>query len=490
MLGPRPGIQTVDLPCLVVRTWESIQIGVVATAILLPVLLGSRLKRGRMAVPLVAVMVAQLIAEGYRWQLLPLEFTTLGLAAADVLRDERRVRGLQRFRRGVLGPVGVAALLVLPVALPIPHMPIPSGPFGVGTQTFVVVDNERLEAYGLPEPEEGDDRPEPSQRRRFVVQVWYPAAEVDGLQPLVWNPDFDVVGPAMANRLGFPGFFLSHAADVQSFSYDAPEPVSGRLPVVIYSHGWTGFRSIALNQMETLASRGFIVIAPDHAYAAVASVFPNGRVVEYDPRALPDEEDVGAEAYRVASEKLVATFADDIVAILDGLEAGESGPFARMAPEPDLERIGIFGHSTGGGAAVRVCIDDARCRAVAGFDAWVTAIPDRVVARELSQPSLFMRSDGWRGTPNDGRLRGLAERSPDVSYWMDLVGAGHNDFVLTPLFSPVADRIGLKGPIPAERVVPIIDTYLTAFFQRYLLGVGGTALDEGPPPEVTLDFLP
>jgi hypothetical protein len=73
---------------------------------------------------------------------------------------------------------------------------------------------------------------------------------------------------------------------------------------------------------------------------------------------------------------------------------------------------------------------------------------------------------------------------------MDLVGAGHNDFVLTPLFSPIADRIGLKGPIPAERVVPIIDTYLTGFFQRFLLGVGGTALDERPPSEVTIDFLP
>jgi predicted dienelactone hydrolase len=331
-----------------VRTWESIQIGVVATAILLPVLLGSRLKRGRMAVPLLVAMVAQLVIEGYRWQLLPLELTTLGLAGADVLRDERRVRGLQRFRRGVLGPVGVAALLLLPLALPIPQMPIPSGPFPVGTQTFEVVDPDRLEAYGLAEPEEGEERPEPSQRRRFMVQVWYPAADVEGLEPLVWNPDFDVVGPAMANRLGFPGFFLSHVSDVPSSSYDSPEPISGRLPIVIYSHGWTGFRSIALNQMETLASRGFIVIAPDHAYGAVASVFPNGRVIEYDPRALPDEEEVGAEAYRSASEQVVATFAEDIVAILNGLDAGGDGPFARMAPEPDLDRIGIFGHSTGG----------------------------------------------------------------------------------------------------------------------------------------------
>ena len=472
------------------RTWETVQLAVVAVAVLLPVVLGHRLKRGRMAVVLLVAMIAQLVVEGYRWQLLPLEVTTLGLAVTDVLREERRVRGLQRFRRGLLGPIGVAALAVLPIALPIPEFPVPTGPFPVGTQTFVVIEEERLEEYGLPEREEGEDPPEPTEPRRFVVQAWYPAADVEGLEPLPWNPDFDVVGPALANRLGFPGFFLSHVSEVTSQTYPAPDPVSGRLPVVIYSHGWTGFRTIALHQMESLASRGFIVLAADHSYGSVAEVFPNGTVVEYDPRALPDDLEPDSEEYRDAAEQLVETFSEDLVSILDALEAGATGPLSRLRAEPDLSRIGIFGHSTGGGAAVRTCIDDPRCAAVLGMDAWVNPIPDRVVARELSQPSMFMRSDGWRGTPNDGRLRGLAERSPFESYWIGIEGAGHNDFVLTPVFSPVAARLGLKGPIPAERVVPIVDTYLTAFFQRHLLGAGGSVLEEPAPPEVTFEFLP
>ena len=469
------------------RTWETVQIGVVAAAVLLPVLLGQRLKRGRMAAALLLAMVVQLVVEGYRWQLIFLELTTVGLAVTDVLREERRVRGLQRFRRGVLGPVGVAALAILPIALPIPALPTPTGPFPVGTQTFVVVDDERLEAYGLAEVEEGEELPEPTEPRRFVVQAWYPASDVTGLEPEVWNPDFAVVGPALAERLGFPGFFLSHVGDIPSASYRDAPAVSGRLPVIVYSHGWTGFRTIALHQMESLASRGFIVLAADHTYGSVAEVFPNGDVVAYDPRALPAEDDDG---YNEAAEELVETFAADIVATLNALEQGRSGPFARLLAEPDLDRIGVYGHSTGGGAAVRACIEDERCQAVLGMDAWVAPIPDRVVARELSQPALFMRSDTWRGTPNDGRLRGLAERSPAESYWIGIEGAGHNDFVLTPVFSPVADRIGLKGPIPADRVIPIVDTYLTSFFQRYLTGDGGSALDEPSPPEVTVEFLP
>ncbi|MEX2424509.1 MAG: dienelactone hydrolase family protein [Acidimicrobiia bacterium] len=472
------------------RTWETVQLAVVAVAVLLPVVLGYRLKRGRMAVVLAVAMVAQLVIEGYRWQLLPLEFTTLGLAVTDVLREERRVRGVQRFRRGVLGPVGVLALVVLPMALPIPELPIPTGPFPVGTQTFVVIEEERLEEYGLPEQAEGEDPPEPSEPRRFVVQAWYPAADVEGLEPLPWNPDFDDFRPVLARRLGVPGFLLGHLSDLSSSSYDGPTAVSGRLPVVIYSHGWTGSRTLALHQLESLASRGFIVLAADHSYGSVASVFPNGEVVEYDPRALPEDLEADSEEYRAAAEQLVETFSEDLISILDALEAGASGPLSRLRADPDLSRIGIFGHSTGGGAAVRTCIEDTRCAAVLGLDAWVNPIPDRVVAVELSQPSLFMRSDGWRGTPNDGRLRGLAERSAFESYWIGIDGAAHNDFLLTPVFSPVAARLGLKGPIDADRVIPIIDTYLTAFFQRHLMGTGGSALDESPPAEVSLEFLP
>ena len=83
----------------------------------------------------------------------------------------------------------------------------------------------------------------------------------------------------------------------------------------------------------------------------------------------------------------------------------------------------------------------------------------------------------------------MSERSPAVSYWIGLEGAGHNDFVLTPVFSPYADVLGLKGPIPSERVVPILDDYLNAFFDRYLLGVGGALLDETPPPEMAIEVF-
>ncbi len=48
----------------------------------------------------------------------------------------------------------------------------------------------------------------------------------------------------------------------------------------------------------------------------------------------------------------------------------------------------------------------------------------------------------------------------------------------------------MKGPIDGETVVRIIDDYLISFFDRYLYEVGGAVLDDPPPDEVMLEFLP
>lgn len=464
------------------RPLEILLVTVIGIAVLVPVLFGRRLRRGVMALALVAAAVAQILVEGARWQMVPVYVAAGATAVGDIVAGERRLAAWPRIRRVLLGVPGVALLVVLPLALPIPTVPEPTGPFEVGTQSFEIVDSEREEVYaGL----EG-------RSRRFMAQIWYPALEPAADEPVVspWTEDLDVVGPALSRQFGFPGFLLSHTRFTDAHAHPGVEPVSGTVPVVIYSHGWRGFRTIAVNQLESLASHGFLVVGIDHTFGAVAVQFPDGEVAELDESALPDEEEVGKEAYDDAIETLVETFSGDVITVLDGLAEGSEGPFGELAEMADLRLVGIYGHSTGGGAAVRTCLVDERCIAVLGLDAWVEPISRRELARELQVPSLFMRSDGWRGTPNDGLLRGVAERSPSYSYWIGIDGAEHQDFVLPPSFSPVSDRLGLKGPIPAGRAIDIIDRYLVAFFSRELFGFGGDALDRPPPDEVELEYIP
>lgn len=427
---------------------------------------------------LAAATIAQWQVEGFRWQLIPMYGIALGLAVGDLLWLDRHVEWSRRIARGAFGLAGLGLAALLPILLPVPALPLPPGPETIGTITTELIDIDREEIYG----------DNPNGPRRLVVQVWYPAASSAGADREPWG-EWEVVAPAMATRLGFPSWFLDHTRYTESNSHPSAPAAQGTFPVIIYSHGWTGFRTIAVNQIETLASNGYLVIALDHTYAAVATRFEDGTVVGYDERALPDEETVGEEAYTVASETLVEVFAEDIISVIDELEKGPEGDLAAIAENADLTRIGVFGHSTGGGAAVRVCLLDERCDAVLGLDPWVEPLPDTVRKVTPTRPALYMRSDGWRGTNNDSLLRGLAERNESTTYWLGVEGASHNDFVVTPLISPVAGRFGLKGPIPAGRIVPIIDNYLVGFFDVFLLGTGSAALEEVTFDEVSVEVI-
>ena len=204
-----------------------------------------------------------------------------------------------------------------------------------------------------------------------------------------------------------------------------------------------------MTQMEALASNGYIVIAPDHTYGAVATRFPDGEVVYHDPEALPDAGSVTVAEREKAEETLVEVFAEDLITILDELDLGVDGRFANFANAADLTKLGVFGHSAGGGGAIWVCLVDDRCDAVLGFDPWIEPLPDRILRIEAAKPALFMRSEEWRGTQNDAMLRGLAARGSSITYWMSVDGTDHNDFTIAPLLTSWGSRFGFTGTIGA-----------------------------------------
>lgn len=409
------------------------------------------------------VLVAHLLLEGYRWQMVAAYALSQALVGFRFLSFRRPPPDwLALIGRGV-GFVVVLLALLPPLAFPVPRLPEPGGPYAVGTVTFQWADNARTEAYN---PEPGPDNA--SDPRELMVQLWYPALPAD--QPRApWMNGLDVAGPAIATYLRLPSFFLDHARLVETNAFTAAplDSSGGPYPVIVYSHGWNGFRTVNLNQSEALASRGYIVAAVDHTYGAMVTVFDDGRVARNNPAILPDgPEDA---AYFRAAGELEATYAADLSFVLDQLALIQSGEIASpLAGHVDLERAGLFGHSTGGGAVVIACQQDTRCRAGLGMDAWVMPVPDEVVERPLARPFLFMRSEVWSSGENDARLRRIAQGAEAPTYTLTILGTRHYDFTLLPLLTPLAPALGLKGPLEGRRAMAVITDYLVAFFDQYL----------------------
>lgn len=450
-----------------------------AFAVLWPVVFGVRPRRGVVAVLLIAALVAQLQLEGFRWQMVPLYVGLVALAFGDLIFLDRTMNWSARLARGLLGTVGLAFALVLPVLLPVPELPAAAGPELIGTTTVELIDPDRDEPYGE----------RPGGPRRFMAQIWFPVDQSEDIDPIPWSADWEVIAAALSRQMGLPSWFWNQTGYTMSHAGDSPRVAEGVFPVVIYSHTWGGFRTNALNQIENLVSNGYIVIAPDHTHIALATVFEDGRVYYQDPEALPAPESVTETVYADAATELVATAAGDLVTILNDLDEGPGGPLGSIVTAADLNRVGIYGHGAGGGAAIKVCLEDERCDAVLAMDPWVRALTERDLQQNMTRPALYMRSVDWVGTPDDALLSGIAARGESVTYSLSIEGAFHNDFLLTPLLSPAAAQLGLKGPIPAGRVIPIVNNYLRGFFDVFLLGTGPAGLDSVTFDEVTVSVV-
>ncbi|HRU95162.1 MAG TPA: hypothetical protein P5195_08040, partial [Anaerolineae bacterium] len=438
----------------------------------------------------VLLTVAQVLGEGYRWQMLPL-YALVGALFLPQAFSRRRAPAPAPWRKGSL----IAALLVLALGaallalLPVPRLPQPEGPYRIGTTTYHWVDSSRSETYG---PGALDYRLSFGRMRQgeLLVQVWYPAEPQTGVRTERWLVEGVPMARALARWGKMPVFLLDQLALVQTHTYanlpavqtDAP------YPVILYVHGWGGFRNVNQDQLEALAAQGYVVISADHAYSALRSVYPDGRVAENNPEALRGER--GEDEFTASSRALMATYVADVRFILDQLpQLDAGGPLAGMF---DLERIGLFGHSTGGGAVMAVCAGDARCKAVLGMDVWIEPVDAALLAAGQLPPALFLNSEQWLAGPNRALLEDFYHGLAGPAYWVDIAGSVHYDFTLVAIFSPLSRVLGVRGPLPGRQALAINRAYLLAFFDATLKGKPSPLL-EGPPaefPEVSFSRLP
>jgi dienelactone hydrolase len=356
--------------------------------------------------------------------------------------------------------------LAIDSSLEMAELPPPTGPFPIGTTLYHWTDDSREEQWSTAA----------ETRRELVVQVWYPAGTTQDHQVEPYVPDFDRLKKSLDQD--WPGMpsFKTHAV------LGAPLALAQkRYPVLIFSHGMNSARFFYTALLEELASHGYIVAAIDHTYWGPGVAFSGGRTVPYEDgmdalvNLTSDEIDQmmwAGVSVMVADE----VFVERQFAQLDS-DPAASNPFRDRL---DPTRVGVVGHSMGGQAATRTCLEYAvfkACACLDGLNPFFYLRP-----KPSKKPFLLLINSIW-GTsiisPSLARRYLAAWAAPEVFV---IRGTKHNSFDDLPLLKP-EDRV--KAPSDPIKAHAVIAAIVVEFFDRSFGYEKATRLNSNTLQDVT-----
>lgn len=389
-----------------------------------------------------------------------------------------------------------------------PDYPEPSGPHAVGSLEVSFRDTKRPETLGA----------DPGDPREVGVRIWYPAAKgatgprlpiIDGRLAKAFS---EIYGAPTGDEDGPPSSSIIDAA-----------PLAGdRLPVVLFSHGGFAHRGQNISTMQDLASQGVIVVAIGHSHESVLALLPGGRSIEMDPRlrkgmeAFSSGDPAAAKQYRAALDELmgaegrdagVATARElgaamtkmlapvgrtpaelvairhgDVAFVIEQLALLDADADHQLKGRYDLERLGIFGHSLGGHAAISACLDKAiPVRACAALDIVYYLFDERPVPT-LERPVLFAYAEsssmpGGQPFGLTGSNRFLRDGATAETLGLTVKGTAHMNFSDMNFMPRGLRLMGMLGPLEGGRASKITNDLTVSFFRRHLMNERESWLD-------------
>lgn len=281
-----------------------------------------------------------------------------------------------------------------------------------------------------------------------LVEVWYPA--VEGTTGTVTYDARDFTPEALEA-------LLTEDASA-TFSFEGARDVAvadGSFPVVLFSHGFTGFRLQSSFLTSHLASHGMVVAAPDHPTRDLENVIGDV-LAEGLPSAPPTTEAPGTtdspeEEAEQAAERAarLAQTSGELLGALDLLVAESAVPGGRFEGRIDAERVAALGHSAGGGTILAAALDervDGYVSMAAGGPGDDAAFPDR--------PSFYLAGALDEIVTPTERTRPAFEAAPSPTRYWEIEAAGHNAF---DDFCTFGNGTGIIGVAEASGLGPLLD---------------------------------
>jgi dienelactone hydrolase len=327
--------------------------------------------------------------------------------------------------------------------------PAPGGPSRIGTQVLDL-DTKRSDPYVS------------NTKRELLLRLWYPAAAGKNCTPAPYT------SPGVWNYLA--RLENVNPPQVKTNSCQDAPVASGKHPVVVFTHGYTGTFTDYTFLFEDLASRGYIVASVNHTYEATAVEFPGGRMAKSlvgsrfaKTLQLDDKATWFAVAARISDLKFVV---DELQLINEDRKGAFGGKL-------DMARISVAGHSLGGMTALLALEMESRFRVALSID----GITPGALFGPTNKPvlMLFAGRDAW-----DQQTCQLWQHLQGPRFALDFKGSEH----LTP-----SDAVWLAkgavqtGSMGMEKTVEAIRNYVAAFLDANLKGDPADQLLQGGASE-------
>lgn len=329
-------------------------------------------------------------------------------------------------------------------------LPPPDGRYPVGTCSMSCTDARRTGLF-----RQGEARIVP-------MRLWYPAAAAGGA-PAPFLPG-EEAARRFSQSMHLPPVFNRLGTLPTNSTEGAPPAEGGPFPVLLFSHGYGSFYGQNSQQMEHLASHGYVVASVSHLYECFWPPTDGKNQTAIDEMREAVKKAGGKsdtpEAMRRIIEDCPAMlrsaeiWADDMSFAFDSLR---SSPWGERL---DLRRFGAFGHSFGGAAAGELSLRDPRCVCFANLDgAFFCSLARRCTA----VPFLLITSKNQVSSCLLPEQRGYVH--------VEVSDARHFDFSDLPLALPSFKKSGLLGPIDSLVLRNLLNDWLLAYFDRHLRGI-------------------
>ncbi|TGE31089.1 hypothetical protein [Desulfosporosinus sp. Sb-LF] len=337
-------------------------------------------------------------------------------------------------------------------------LPKPTGSFAVGRIGYDWVDGSRNE-------------------RKLSIWIWYPTDLNQNAKKADYFPNKWEI--AQERDSGITSYLQQNFGTVKNNSYQ-DMPLSTKqtnYPVIVFEPGMGNivFNYTAL--LENLASRGYTVVGINPTYSSRYVVFSDGSVAYRTPEGSMPESNPTDKQLNEVGAKLIKTWTEDMSFVFNKLGEINAKQGSMWTGHIDMAHLGAFGHSFGGDASANACLVDNRIKAGIDIDGYLYG-----VEKVPEKPFMFILSEHQKNTIDLQEYHKIREDFNGLKndgYLLEVSKASHFNFLDNAIFfSPILKYTGVFGAINGERGLQVTNSYITAFFDKYLKNIDSNLLKQ------------